>query len=59
MSDIINSNDNYDNQVVSEHTFAGINKYSASQDEMTYFTPEMFGAVGDGVTDDYLAIKPC
>ncbi|WP_409160017.1 hypothetical protein [Pectobacterium sp. B2J-2] len=35
----------------------GISQGGTVQNAITYITPEMFGAIGDGVTDDYTALQ--
>lgn len=35
------------------------NLYNNLQNYVTYVTPEMFGAIGDGITDDTTAVQAC
>lgn len=55
-SDLSYANDVYDNL---QSVQAYKNQLDTLQNTRPYIVPEMFGAVGDGVTDDYTALQTC
>lgn len=56
VKDVKNKTDEIDNAVINAEEYAELSKEYYEKLQDTFITPEMFGAVGDGITDDTTAI---